>query len=141
MSSKYDFSQVGKGFVFCFLSDCPRCNECLRYCAGRELPDDRPFGPAVYPGAYCQGECRFFRKNEKVRLATGFGGGPMRHVFLALRRRMTEYLHGNGVYYQYRNGKKWLSPEQQEHIIEMCRRYGYTGEVTFDCYKDDYDFT
>lgn len=141
MSSKYDFGQVGKTFPFCFFSDCPRSGECLRYCAGRELPDNWFLGPAVYPGAYRQGECRFFRKNEKVRLATGFGGGPMKHVILAMRRKLTEYLHGNGTYYLYRNGKKWLTPEQQENITEMCRHYGYTGEVTFECYKDDYDFT
>ena len=98
-------------------------------------------GPAVYPGSCHNGECRFFRKNEKVRLATGYGGGDMKHVFLAMRLKLTEYLGGNGEYYKYRNGKKWLSPEQQAYICELSRRYGYTGEVAFDCYKEDYDFT
>lgn len=141
MNSEYDFSWVGNGFVFCFLEDCPRREECLRYCAGRELPEDRIVGPAVYPGAFHNGECSFFRKNEKVRLATGFGGGAQKHVFLAMRNKLTEYLRGNGEYYKYRNGKKWLSPEQQAYICDLCRRYGYKDEVTFDCYKEDYDFT
>ena len=58
-----------------------------------------------------------------------------------MRHRISGYLGGNGTYYLYRNGKKWLSPKQQEDIRRIFRESGYTDEVVFGKTKEDYDFT
>ena len=142
MEQHYDFSQIPSNWRYCFNSECPMCGECLRYQTGRQLPDDHECGHAVFPPALKDGSCRFFRKNEKVRLATGFltGDKVLNNMFVALRHRLTAYLGGNGTYYLYRNGKRWLSPEQQNVIRQIFRDAGYQGDVRFAQYKDDYYF-
>ena len=55
--------------------------------------------------------------------------------------RLTQYLGGNGTYYLYRNGKKWLTPRQQADIRAIFRRAGYKEEVVFGETRIDYDFT
>lgn len=144
MEKKYDFNQIPASWKFCFNRDCPMCAECLRYQTALEIPDDRLWGEAVFPTALKEGRCQFFRKDEQVTLATGFTGGghpAMGDAFLRMRHRLTNYLGGNGTYYLYRNGKKWLSPSQQEDIRKMFRLVGYEMEVEFDTTKLAYDFT
>lgn len=139
---KYDFSQVSAGWKFCFNNQCPMHGECLRFQAAQEMPEDREWGSAVFPTALKNGQCKFFRKNEKVILATGFvtSNPALNDMFVKLRRQLTTYLGGNGTYYLYRNGKKWLSPTQQKGIQEIFRKAGFRDEVTFKEQKEDYNF-
>ena len=139
---KYDFTQVPAGWKFCFNSKCPMHGECLRFQAALEMPEDREWGTAVFPTSLKNGQCKFFRKDEKVQLATGFltTDPTLNNMFVKLRQRLTTYLGGNGTYYLYRNGKKWLSPTQQEDIREIFRKAGYRGEVIFRDQKVDYYF-
>ena len=139
---KYDFTEISSGWKFCFNSQCPMRGECLRYQAALEMPEDREWGYAVFPSALKNGRCKFFRKDEKVRLATGFvTDNPIQNnMFVRLRHQLTTYLGGNGTYYLYRNGKKWLSPTQQEGIREIFRKAGYRDEVIFKEEKEDYNF-
>ena len=141
-AKKYDFTQVSAGWKFCFNSKCPMHGECLRFQSALEMPEDREWGSAVFPTSLKNGQCRFFRKDEKVQLATGFltTDPTLNNMFVKLRQKLTTYLGGNGTYYLYRNGKKWLSPTQQEDIREIFRKAGYRGEVFFRDQKTDYNF-
>ena len=144
MEQKYDFNQIPKGWQFCFNADCPMHDTCLRYQTGQQLPDDYTWGSAVFPPSLKDGKCEFYRTDEKVVMATGFvvASNPrMSDMFVSMRRRLTHYLGGNGTYYLYRNGKKWLSPRQQEDIRRMFRAAGYKEDVVFGREKEDYDFT
>ena len=117
---------------------------CLRFQSALELPQDCSWGYAVFPNALRDGHCNFFRPDEKVRLATGFvveGNTLMSGIFVKMRRVLTSYLGGNGTYYLYRNGKKWLSPRKQRDIEALIRKHGYHGDIIFGQYRDDYDFT
>ena len=119
-------------------------DQCLRYQTAQALPESYEMGEAVFPGALKNGRCRFFRKDEKVVLATGFlikGNPQMNERFRALRRYLTYYLGGNGTYYLYRNEKKWLSPQQQADIRAIFRDAGYQEEVVFGKTCLTYDFT
>ncbi len=121
MEQKYDFKQIPSGWRYCFHAQCPMKDQCLRYQT-----------------------CRFFRKDEKVVLATGFliaGNSQMNERFRAMRHSLTHYLGGNGTYYLYRNGKKWLTPRQQADIRALFRHAGYKEEVVFGETRIDYDFT
>ena len=144
MNKKYDFSEIPQSWKFCFHTSCPLKDKCLRYQTGLEIPADRKWGNAVFPSAFQDGKCPFFRKDEKVTLATGFvvsGNSQMGSLFVSMRRSLTNYLGGNGTYYLYRNGQKWLSPRQQQDIRDLFRKAGYQGEVVFGATKDTYDFT
>lgn len=144
MEQKYDFSQIPSGWHHCFNANCPMHDTCLRYQTGQQLPDEFTWGYAVFPPALKDGKCSFFRKDEKVVMATGFvvpGNRRMSDMFVNMRHRLTKYLGGNGTYYLYRNGKKWLSPKQQEDIRQLFRAAGYQEDVVFACETVDYDFT
>jgi hypothetical protein len=59
---------------------------------------------------------------------------------LPLRRnQIKKYLGGHGTYYNYNKGKYLLTPEQQEWIMNLLRRYGYTENLRFDGYRNEYD--
>ena len=144
MEQKYDFKQIPSGWRYCFHAQCPMKDQCLRYQTAQALPENYEMGEAVFPGALKNGRCRFFRKDEKVVLATGFliaGNSQMSERFRAMRHSLTHYLGGNGTYYLYRNGKKWLTPRQQADIRALFRRAGYKEEVVFGETRIDYDFT
>ena len=132
MEQKYDYKQIPSGWRYCFNAQCPMKDQCLRFQTALALPDSK------------NGKCRFFRKDEKVLLATGFvskNQPRMNEMFVAMRHRLTQYLGGNGTYYLYRNGKKWLTPRQQADIRAIFRRAGYKEEVVFGETRIDYDFT
>lgn len=144
MEKKYDFEQIPVSWRFCFNGNCPMRGECLRFQAGLEIPENRPWGNAIFPSALKDGHCDYFRKDEKVTLATGFciAGNPrIGDAFVRMRKRLKEYLGGHGTYYLYRNGKKWLSPSQQADIREIFRKAGYKEEIEFGATKETYDFT
>lgn len=144
MEQKYDFKQIPSGWRYCFNAQCPMKDQCLRFQTAMVLPDTYKWGEAVFPGALKDGKCSFFRKDEQVLLATGFlveGNPQMNERFRAMRRQLTYYLGGNGTYYLYRNGKKWLSPKQQADIRAIFRRAGYKDEVVFGETRMTYDFT
>ena len=79
MEQKYDFKQIPSGWRYCFNAQCPMKDQCLRYQTAQALPESYEMGEAVFPGALKNGKCRFFRKDEKVVLATGFliDGNPL----------------------------------------------------------------
>ena len=41
---------------------------------------------------------------------------------------------------EYRNGTRLIPPALQEKIRDLFRANGWTGEVTFDGYVEDYDW-
>ena len=131
-----------KDYIFCFLSDCPLSETCARSfavgCAGQ-----REVGAAVLPAALKNGECRWYRPFRKFRGAWGFNSlfeAVKAKDAPALRRAMKGYLGGNGTYYLYHHGGKLLTPEQQEWILSLFKRYGYEDALVFDGYKDDSDW-
>lgn len=139
---KYDPTWIPKSWKYCFNHECPLHDECLRFLSALELPANKVWGNAVFPTALVDGECRFFRRNEKVLLATGFvlpDNPVMSAVFVKMRRKLTKYLGGNGTYYLYRNGEKWLRPKHQLGIEKILRQGGYEGEISYAQYREDYD--
>ena len=145
MNKKYDFSQIPPSWLFCFNEQCPNHEHCLRFQTTLEVTEE--WGTCawtVLPGMVKNGQCMFYRKDEKVTLATGFvikNNPRATNKFIEMRHRLTGYLGGNGTYYLYRNGKKWLSPKLQEGIRRIFREAGYTDEVVFGKTKVEYDFT
>ena len=58
----------------------------------------------------------------------------------SLRLEMKTYLGGNGTYSRYKLGRRLLTPQQQEYIINLFRARGYSDGLEFDHYVDTYDF-
>lgn len=142
MEKKYDYSQIPSSWKFCFNGNCPMSGECLRYQTALTIPANRVWGQAVFPTALKDGQCVFFRRDEQVTLATGFvtGRQDIDKTFVRLRHDIENIVGGGGTYYLYRNGKQWLSPDQQEAIIRLFRAAGCSEEHLFAEEKQGYLF-
>lgn len=143
MMENFDFTKVPTGYQLCFHGACPLRDECVRYLAGQHVPATLEMGMAVYPTAYHDGQCAFFRHNRVQRMAWGFGGIylPLKSYLRApARTAVCELLGSEGTYYRYHHGQRKLSPEQQEGVKRILREFGYNGEVQFEHYEDTYDF-
>lgn len=140
----FDFSLVPPSWELCFCDGCPQHEQCLRYQAGQYVPNGLTWGPAVYPSAYRSGPCRHFKQIRTIRAAYGFDPlfREVKHKdYTPLRDRMKAYLGGHGTYYRYNRGERMLTPEQQEWILALFRRYGYDGDLHFEHYADVLDFS
>ena len=143
MEKDFDFKQVPYNWPLCYLSECGRKEECLRYQVTSCVPRQVTNYPCVLPTALEQGQCHYFHAIQRVKAAAGF-----RNIVAELKEKdlypirveMTAYLGCKSTYYNYRNGKKLLTPKQQEHIKKILQRHGYTDEIRFDGYRDIYLF-
>lgn len=139
-----DFRNVPKGYQLCFNKECPKKDECLRFMVGCAIPDDRDWGPAIYPNIKIGEEgCRLFATGEPQRMAWGFETlfeeVKSKHE-RGLRLAMYQYLNGSSNYYRYHHGEKLLNAEQQQWIIQLFQRTGYTENLKFDHYTHVFDF-
>jgi len=137
-----DKKMVPPGYVMCFNSDCPRHGECLRWIVGQQASDNLRVATTVLPSVLKLSRCTYYRKAETLRMAWGFSKlfeDVKRKDAKPLRDAMVEYLGGNGTYSRYRLGRRMLSPQQQDYILDLFRRRGYTEGLEFDNYVTTYD--
>ncbi|MBQ6680754.1 MAG: hypothetical protein IJM78_00785 [Prevotella sp.] len=143
MEKVFRFKDVPNRWALCFNSACERRETCMRFFAGRHVPEQMLTGNAVLPSAWQKGDCKAFCEMRTVRMARGFShifyNLLARHTAL-LREKVKDYLGGNGTYYRYLHGEKPLTPKQQEWIRQLFSRYGYADQVVFDAYETAYDF-
>ena len=64
MKKKFKFDEVPEGYLLCFNAECDKHDDCLRYLAGQHVPPVVMGGPAVYPNAYKDGICPYFKKTR-----------------------------------------------------------------------------
>ena len=139
MDKDFDFKQVPPHWPLCYVAACGRKDECMRYQACLWAPKGQVRHPCVLPTVTQRKQCPQFHPIQKMRVAVGF-----RYIFnkvLAkdiadMRSQMRVYLGNKSAFYDYRKGKRPLVPRQQDWIVQLFRRYGYTHEVEFDAYKD-----
>jgi hypothetical protein len=46
--------------------------------------------------------------------------------------------YGRTIYYEYRNGKRLISPQKQAYIREVCQQCGWMKEPQYDDFVEDY---
>jgi len=140
----FDFSMVPPRWQLCFLTNCPRHGQCLRYAVGQHVPDGMLMGPAVYPPSFRNGSCRYFKQLRMVSVAWGFDAlfkEVKQADFTPLRNSIKRYLGGHGTYYRYEHGERLLTPTQQTDILNLFKQRGYTQDMHFDHYKEVIDFS
>ena len=88
-------------------------------------------------------DCPMYRNDQKVRFAKG-----MLHTFTNDMPKRVESdvrygiisLTNRTYYFEYRNGSRLIPPALQEDIRNLFIENGWTGEVKFDDYVEDYDW-
>ena len=92
----------------------------MHYQARLTLPEGRYHGPAVYPIARQNGECKSFREKRFIQKAWGFthlyDNIPQRDKAEARYRVRSLFSRGNGPYYRAHHGENMLTPKEQEEI-------------------------
>lgn len=141
---KLTFKDVPMGYPLCFNEACAKSASCMHFQAGLLLPKGRYYGSAIYPTAWQDGACKYFREKRLVQKAWGF-----EHLYdNVARQQRAEARHcvrsffsgGNGPYYRVHHGEKMLSPEKQEAIMKIIAKFGSTEGISFDHYIEDWDF-
>ena len=145
MNNELKLKNIPWGYDLCFNNDCALRQQCMHYQASLLNPSERTSGPAVYPTAWANGECRRFCEVRMVQMAWGFST-IYKNVPSALkseaRRRVKHYFSsGNGPYYRYHHGENKLSPSQQADILQILSEFGPIDDLAFDHYVTDYNFT
>lgn len=143
MDKTFNYNQVPYGWTLCYIHECSRKDECMRYQVCKLAPKGVTKNSCVLPTVMQMDSCPHFHSIEVVHAAVGF-----RNIFsevkekhhASMRAELAGYLGGGGTFYRFRNGERLLMPEQQEWIAKMFRHYGYTEEVIFDDYKNVYRF-
>ncbi len=133
---------IPEEYLFCFQSECSRCQTCAHYVAGG-LARQRKTAQTVLSAACSDGKCPWYKEFRTIRAAYGTKAmlGELKAKDASVVRYLIkDYLGGNGTYYDYQHGRKVLTPEQQDWIKALLRRYGYTGMPDFDNYRDTIDW-
>lgn len=135
-------SPIPSSWLYCFNANCPRKDDCVRYRSTCAIQKGQTTGYTVYPTALRQdATCPHFKQLQMIHTAWGFGtmfdevkakDAPL------LRSLIKHYLGGNGSYYNYHHGRRHLSPEQQEWIKQLFKRFGYT-DAEFDFSQEEID--
>ena len=141
----FDFRQVPKTWALCYIGECKRKKECMRYQLQLLATDETHCRPCILPTVMRDGKaCQHFHPIEKVRAAAGFKKilteVKEKHR-AAIRLKLISYLGQGGTFYRYRNGESLLMPEQQKWIVNLLRKYGYTEGIEFDSYKELYRYS
>ena len=135
--------RVSSNAVCCFLEQCVRKNECLRYQLWVCLRQKWAEGKAVFPDAETDDACPFFAPLRTVRMAWGFNA-LFRDVRIndgkELRAQMREILGSKRQYYSYKLGQRKLLPEQQDEIKRLFAEYGY-ADADFDHFSYGIDLS
>ena len=134
-----------EGYTVCYAEQCPLRQQCLRWQVGQHVPNSDSTYRCVNPhfeGVSTTG-CSMYRDDQKVRFAKG-----MTHIFTSDMPKRTEPAVRYGVicltnrtyYFEYRKGDRLIPPTLQDNIRALFCENGWTADVQFDDYVEDYDW-
>ena len=143
MEKEERLRQQAPHYLPCFINDCPHHESCLHWLTGQygEETDDatiicvNPHNREVKTG-----NCCYYRENKVVTYAVG-----MMHLLdniphaqaRVIKSRLID-LFSRTRFYQYRNGTRPIPPEDMQLIADICKEEGWTGEIRYDGFEEDY---
>ena len=137
--------QAQEGYTVCYIESCPLRDHCLRWQVGQHVPSTVYAYTCVNPHfeGVATAECPMCRNDQKVRFAKGmtqtFTSDMPKRVEPAVRQGIIS-LTNRTYYFEYRNGSRLIPPALQEDIRNLFRKNGWTDEVHFDGYVEDYNW-
>ncbi|WP_112319200.1 DUF6078 family protein [Porphyromonas cangingivalis] len=141
MKTNFDPKYLTKSVTHCLKATCSLAESCLHSLVHRHLPPQSSY-VCYDPRLQSDGEtCPTYLSNRIIRMAKGFRTGiqrvPQKDAKKARQTIRYEMDWGVSTYYEYRSGKRALSPEQQVVISDILHRYSIEGEL-FDAYIEVY---
>ena len=139
-----NYEDIPRTFAICFNAKCPLRKKCVRFAAAPVVFEHRKEGPSVYPTALNDGQCAKFVQLRRVRLAWGFRPlfSDVRHAdYDKVRSAVIFHFKSESDFWRYNRGHYKLTPEQQEEIFSIFKRFGYdTKGLNFAHYKEQVFF-
>ena len=129
-------------YLPCFIKDCPKHQTCLHWLTGEQTQNQslvitsvNPMNPNVKAGC-----CELYRENKTASYARGImhllDMIPYTQARSIKRRLIQTFTHKR--YYEFRNGTRLISPTEQEQIARICQDEGWTGDIRYDGWEEDY---
>jgi len=140
-----NYKDIPDGWPVCPNENCPMAQDCLRHQACRQMPATVTKWNCILPSALSDGQCKYFRKYEKVTMAKGiaaiYKNVSNRYARTSIRVELTSFLGSKGTYYRYKDGERLINPQLQAEIRDIVHRHAPGVEVSFDETFETYDFT
>ena len=126
-----------KALAICLNEKCLLSEKCLRFLVARNEMDEHNILSVVNHTKFNETNCEYFLENKKVRVAYGMKGSfeEVKAKDIADMRRKLMQHFGHTYYYERRNGKMPITPEDQEYIAKLFKSYGY--EIVFDEIREE----
>lgn len=134
-----EYKDLPSSWAFCFNENCERKDSCMRQLTTRLIPDNKKTANVVLPSHYCNNACEYYHEKRIVTVAWGFEllfTDVKAKDIAVIRKELFSLLDSRTSYYRYAKGERFLTPEQQEEVLSVFRRYGYTTNLQFDHYKE-----
>ena len=129
-------------YLVCFHDGCERHAQCLRWMVGLYADDNEVAKFAVNPRCreVQNGRCTMFRPCGKIVMKRG-----LTHFYDGMTGRQEHQIRqlliarfNRKSYYQIRNGKRLIAPDEQHDIEDVCRKCGWSGPFVYDGETEDY---
>lgn len=129
-------------YIVCFCDGCEHHARCLRWLVGLHADNDRVALMTVNPRSpeVMSGRCSLYRTCEKVVMKRG-----LMHFFEGMTSKQERQIRqlliarfNRKVYYQIRNGRRLIAPDEQRDIEAVCRKCGWTGPFNYDGETEDF---
>lgn len=132
-----NFENRPNSFIVCWNEKCLFGEKCLRRIVALRNSEDSDLMVAVNVLKFNETNCKYFLENKKVRVAYGMKGSfeEVKAKDIANMRKELINHFGHTYYYERRNGKMPITPEDQEYIAKLFSSYGY--EITFDEIREE----
>ena len=137
MEVDINFENKPKNFIVCFNERCSLENKCLRRLVAIHDSENRDLLLSVNTSKFNESNCKYFLENKKTRIAYGMKDSfeEVKAKDIANIRRELKNHFGLTYYYERRNGKRAITPEDQEFITRLFNSYGY--EIKFDEIREE----
>lgn len=142
VSQEEAFREKASHYLKCFIESCPLKEQCLHWLVG-QYADTLPFvQKSMNPrNPQIGGEhCVKFRPNVRAIKKKG-----MIHFYLDMPARVEKAIRqalimqfGRTQYFEMRNGKRLITPSDQELIADICHDYGWNGPFVYDGEEEDW---
>lgn len=142
MTQEEIFREKSEHYLLCYINQCERHETCLRWLVGQQSKKEaivtesvNPMNPDVKAG-----KCPMYRENNTASYAVG-----MMHFFDQMTGSMERSIKNRLIntfsrkrFYEYRNGTRPIPPEDQKTIASICKANGWTGDLCYDGWKEDF---
>lgn len=145
MKEELLIKKAHEGYIVCYVDQCPLRTQCLRWLVGQHVPHSASTLRSVNPyfDGVATADCKLYRNNQKIRFARGMTNIFTNDMPVRLEPAVRKGVIGmtNRTYYfEYRNGTRLIPPALQDNIRRLFRANGWTADVEFDGYVEDYDW-